>query len=52
MPKKSVSTPNNVKDTTIDVFNKKKMEIVRGFKELKAELKAVNNTAPKNVKKS
>jgi hypothetical protein len=47
-PKKT----DNKKSKADDIFNKKKMEIVRGFKELKAELKAVNSTAPKNVKKS
>lgn len=50
MPPKKTTMSDNEK--ALDKFNKKKMEVVRGFKELKAELKAINSTAPKNVKKS
>ena len=50
MPKKSVSTPNNVKDITIDVFNKKKMEIVRGFKESVEDFqKALQEVDPQEI---
>jgi hypothetical protein len=51
MPKTTVSTTSK-DQKAIDKFNKKKMEVVREFKDLKAHLKAINGNAPKVNKKT
>jgi hypothetical protein len=51
MPKTTVSITTK-EQKVIDKFNKKKMEVVRGFKDLKAQLKDINDNAPKVNKKN